>query len=71
MKIQTTQMLGDDGKIMTSDQVEISSLKKDGTALQKENSKLKEAIEALEARVASLESASEKQKRDATQYPIT
>jgi len=62
MSIQTTQILGDDGKAMTPEQIEIARLKKSDALLKEQNAEFKksdalrqEEIAALEARVAALE----------------
>jgi len=55
MSISTSTILGDDGKSMTQDQIEISRLKKSNTALQQEQAEIKQRIEKLEKRIEYLE----------------
>jgi hypothetical protein len=49
-------MIGHDGKPMTPEQIELSRLTKFEATLKQENAQFKKAIDALEARVAKLES---------------
>jgi hypothetical protein len=50
MSIQTTQFIGDDGKIMTPEQVEISRLKKANATLTEKYTELEKRIASLEAK---------------------
>jgi FtsZ-binding cell division protein ZapB len=50
MSIQTTQFIGDDGKIMTPEQVEISRLKKANATLTEKYTELEKRIANLEAK---------------------
>jgi FtsZ-binding cell division protein ZapB len=50
MSIQTTQFIGDDGKIMTPEQVEISRLKKANATLAEKYTDLEKRIANLEAK---------------------
>jgi len=50
MSIQTTQFIGDDGKIMTPEQVEISRLKKANATLTQKYTELEKRIANLEAK---------------------
>ncbi len=50
MSIQTTQFIGDDGKIMTPEQVEISRLKKANATITEKYTELEKRIANLEAK---------------------
>ena len=62
MSIQTAQFIGDDGKPMTQEQVEISRLKKS-------NATLSQKYADLEKRIATLEAKQQEAERNASRGP--